>query len=377
MTRMTCQHRHAAAGRRGFTLVELMIAIALIVVLLLGINQVFKMSSDTIGVGQTYSGIIRDHRATQAVMQQDARQWVVDAPMFYIRNQRLGNGNRSDQLAFPARGLYRRQTPGLAVSSLEAWIWYGHGQIPGSNRDLLCRMAMLLRDPLTLPAGSFVQQQPTPPTVMSALAANAMFGSYPINRSYCDVAGVSLEQLRARITDFERNFDPTSFKQAVEQALNYTFECNIRPARPLDPMKLAQAAPALLENCHEFIVEFAADLFTQNRDTGRPEEFGPDGVLDFALVYDSDGNPTNERRTRWYGMGRDVDGDGQIDWQRDVVPLEVLREVVDSSFTWSGNPQTYVAFWSNGSPTLVRVLMRVEDPQQRVSQWFEFVLGPQ
>ena len=40
-----------AAGFTGFTLVELMISIALVLVLLLGVNQVFSLTGKAVGPG--------------------------------------------------------------------------------------------------------------------------------------------------------------------------------------------------------------------------------------------------------------------------------------------------------------------------------------
>ena len=42
------------------------------------------------------------------------------------------------------------------------------------------------------------------------------------------------------------------------------FRCNPYPAKPLDSRKLAQTVPALMNNCTQFIVEFAGDYLTQD-----------------------------------------------------------------------------------------------------------------
>ena len=49
--------------RRAFTLIEVMISIALVLILVLGINQVFKLTSDTVGAGQALASKARDYRA--------------------------------------------------------------------------------------------------------------------------------------------------------------------------------------------------------------------------------------------------------------------------------------------------------------------------
>src|SRR3954471_18410931 len=59
--------RSASAGRRAFTLIEVMISIALVLALIIGINQVFKVAADTVGTGQALSAKVRDARAVQHV----------------------------------------------------------------------------------------------------------------------------------------------------------------------------------------------------------------------------------------------------------------------------------------------------------------------
>ncbi len=60
---------HTACG--GFTLVELMISIALVVILILGINKVFQYTSQAVGQGQAITAAGRDSRAAQATFQND------------------------------------------------------------------------------------------------------------------------------------------------------------------------------------------------------------------------------------------------------------------------------------------------------------------
>src|SRR5712671_5842877 len=63
------KHRPRAAslaassrGATGFTLVELMVSIALVLLLVLGINAVFTLSARTVGIGQQVSEIQRQFR---------------------------------------------------------------------------------------------------------------------------------------------------------------------------------------------------------------------------------------------------------------------------------------------------------------------------
>jgi type II secretory pathway pseudopilin PulG len=71
----------------AFTLLELMISVALVLVLMLGVNEVFRLTGETVGAGQALSGALRDERAAQQVMSQDFAAAAPDAPFFIIRSQ--------------------------------------------------------------------------------------------------------------------------------------------------------------------------------------------------------------------------------------------------------------------------------------------------
>ena len=75
---------------RAFTLTEVMLSVALVLILLLGVNSVFRMTSDTVGAGQAISTINRDHRAVQATLYRDVKNAVTtEAPCFIIVSQRI------------------------------------------------------------------------------------------------------------------------------------------------------------------------------------------------------------------------------------------------------------------------------------------------
>ena len=78
------------ARRGGFTLVELMASIALVLLLVLGINQVFSIASRGIGAGQALSTVQRDNRTGHSVIYTDLRNAVTtDQPFFIIRSERV------------------------------------------------------------------------------------------------------------------------------------------------------------------------------------------------------------------------------------------------------------------------------------------------
>ncbi len=169
---------HYRFASLGFTLVELMISIALVLLLVVGINQVFSLTSKTIGTGQASSNAQRDMRAAKKVMEDDFDSALTTSgPCFIINNQRVwafrnkqdqlsdpdGQANtadlqnvgtqnvlspafynyrnhRIDQIKFFARGRFHRQTGDNYISSFlsatnsnEAWITYGHAVLPNNT----------------------------------------------------------------------------------------------------------------------------------------------------------------------------------------------------------------------------------------------------
>jgi len=177
----------------AFTLIELMISIALALLLILAVNQVFQYTTQAVGAGEAVNSGIRNSRAGQATFAGDFADIVPngggpnDSAFLYIasyanyafRNAKdqasegttsgslpipayldlAGTGNfgdptvpgdivypstynfrnhRLDLLSFFARGLFFRQTgnDGTFVDNMasqEAWIWYGHLRLPDNS----------------------------------------------------------------------------------------------------------------------------------------------------------------------------------------------------------------------------------------------------
>jgi prepilin-type N-terminal cleavage/methylation domain-containing protein len=97
---MCCSHLpHRPPVRHAFTLVELMISIALVLLLMLGINQVFKVTGEAVGTNQAISTGLRDARAVQAVFGSDLNAWAGDSPAIIVRSERVSAfRNKQDQL---------------------------------------------------------------------------------------------------------------------------------------------------------------------------------------------------------------------------------------------------------------------------------------
>jgi type II secretory pathway pseudopilin PulG len=171
----------------GFTLIELMISIALVVFLIFGINQVFLYTSQAVGTGEAINTGVRDSRAAQSVFAGDFSGMVTpgssstESACLIIQNSQVyafssaadqagsqtpndpeqqdltGTGynastpgdliaastynsrnHRTDSISFFARDLFHRQTGNLGtyadnLASTEAWIWYGHVMLPDNS----------------------------------------------------------------------------------------------------------------------------------------------------------------------------------------------------------------------------------------------------
>lgn len=167
--------------RNGFTLVELMIAVALMLLVMVGVGMIFKTAGQATGQGQIVSEITRNAQAAQTVMTGDFNGVSPDSPYILIksetqpafRNQqdqasspdptnplidtdpsgtsvtRVNNipsitytpatinyrNHRIDKLAFFSRGQFARQTGNDGAlearqSSGESLVWYGHLWLP-------------------------------------------------------------------------------------------------------------------------------------------------------------------------------------------------------------------------------------------------------
>ncbi len=164
-------------AQTGFTLIELMVSIALMLLIMVGVNIVFTTTSTTVGVNNAIGTTNRDARAVHAVLQQDLANLASDSPAMVIRceqgwvhNNRTewnadptnanaatadltgagtettlsaaiynSRSHRKDRLSFFTRRLQQRQTgnDGTFIadqSAMEQWVWWGHASLP--NNDL-------------------------------------------------------------------------------------------------------------------------------------------------------------------------------------------------------------------------------------------------
>lgn len=361
----------------AFTLTEVIIAIALVVILVIGVAQVFQMTSQTVSSGQALQILTRDARAAEATLSADVQSMVshTDQPALIIWNQRHAafldanheaadpdrdpmtldtelpvtpippaiyndRNHRVDILAFFTSNFYRRQTPGTSGASLlpldetanQAFIWYGHlltpdaPNVPGTwigvpggyaREWILGRQAILLNPDSLRDYADW-----------EALV-NLSHGDFEryIRTSRFDVAKGSIRDITNRVLN-----------QAGwwREGLLFRFQANPNPPIPYTPEGIAQTTPIFLNNVTSIIVEYAGDFLNQlDKDDprimappgeahlqwGAPvgtynSQMGSDGQIDF--VYHPAQSPDAVKQIRWYGLPRDVNSDlageaGQVD----------------------------------------------------------------
>ena len=95
--------RRPCAG--AFTLVEMLVTVALMLVLMLAVTQIFSIAGRTMSGGQAIGAAVRDAQAAQAVMARDFAAAASDGPCFIIRSSRVAAfRNNNDYLSALAQG---------------------------------------------------------------------------------------------------------------------------------------------------------------------------------------------------------------------------------------------------------------------------------
>jgi type II secretory pathway pseudopilin PulG len=410
--------------RSAFTLIEIMISIALAMILIAGIVRVFGITGDTISQGQALSEMTRSHRNVESTMRTDFEgihndtglsgmmpanyqpSIIIDAQqVFAFLNEADQAGDsdgnvatfdanddgndtdaatvhepsrrshRIDSLSFFTRGEFKRQTGQVGPGSFsafvyemeshasEAWIWYGHAAIPGSNGTTylpgdpsssndnnrfarqfrLARNAILLAvyNPLDNSLMDYRPQPDRPYVHIARTGANTLsplardsevgimvggtfspyYGGARAWQSFVDFAAISSSgnSFAAEFLPIVDSHSPAD----VLAAMSWRPLVQPYPDKPMTAHKAAQMAPIIQEGCTQFIVEFAGNFCGQDPNTGAVS--GTDSDIDFTIQTI---NGRTLRSIRWYGLPRDIDGDGIINPAMDVVPV--------SAFT--GNP---------------------------------------
>ncbi len=134
--------RHAAGA---FTLLELLVAIAIIALLAAGVAAIFAAVGDTVSAGKRVSTVNKYSVLMEGVIREDFKRLTRDG-FLVIRHELANNGNpvslyrgdpdprqrRIDEVMFFTRGDYasvrRPMTPGITARSNEARVYIGIGQ---------------------------------------------------------------------------------------------------------------------------------------------------------------------------------------------------------------------------------------------------------
>jgi hypothetical protein len=343
-------------------------------------------------------------------------------------------------IQFPMIG-YKTTNSGHVDSDTANYGYYENNPI--ATNWVLGRMATLLVDQGTLDnltnAGASFYPATTPilmsplayqttalksgtsgPTALNQSTDYAPLPDTSIFRSRYDLAGTTISEFRSIVTAAwnadQASSTNTWWKPLIYQTGNtlpFRYECNPYISKPMTGTGLAQTVPYFVPHVTQFIVEYAGDYLTQNPTTGAPSlTIAPDGQIDFYL--DGSGN----RHIRWYGFPRDTSGpngvpDGQIltatgvanyNTITDVVPLCDIVYAITGTRTLASFEQEvplptavtppadyaavtgglagnshYYCVWRNAAPKLVRILMKIDDPNGRVrtGRWVEQVFAIQ
>lgn len=303
----------------GFTLTEVMIAVALVLVLIVGVAQIFQMTSTTVSSGQALQALTRDARAAEATLSNDVQSMVThtDQPALIIWNQRhaefldanheagefaferapndyfeeqrriltIDSGgtpvrvppaiynernHRVDILGFFTSNFYRRQTPGTTGASLmpldqtanEAFVWYGHlltpdaQDVPGTWIGVPGGYA---RHWILGRQAILLNPDATDSADWQALVDvdRADFRNF-IRTSRYDVARGSIRDITARVINQIANNNDW-----WNQGFLFRLQANPHPEAPFTPEGVAQTTPIFLVNVTSIVVEYAGDFLYQ------------------------------------------------------------------------------------------------------------------
>ncbi len=131
----------------AFTLMEMMVVVAIVILVATGMAAIFASVGDTVAAGQRISTVNRYAALVETVMREDFARLTRDG-FLVIRNEKAVNGNpvpsypgepedqrrvrRIDEILFFMRGDFvsarRPLAPGYTAVGNEARMYYGHGQ---------------------------------------------------------------------------------------------------------------------------------------------------------------------------------------------------------------------------------------------------------
>jgi prepilin-type N-terminal cleavage/methylation domain-containing protein len=175
----------------------------------------------------------------------------------------------------------------------------------------------------------------------SSIPKQAGTGNYESVNGICDVIGTTASLARERLKFTTQLKYDTAMPTAAARLTAFRSWCNgmyngfeerpwINPfPQTLNPRAIAQRTQLMGEGVSQFTVEFAGNFVTQDA-SGAVTAAVPDVNDEIDYIAATASTP---RRIRWYGLPRDVDGDGDITnnttdpTSSDVVPLRDVAGV--------------------------------------------------
>jgi hypothetical protein len=129
---------------RGFTIMEMIVSIGILVVVILSVGVIFQNAGRTVGVSQSSMEMLSGVRAIQQQIENDVSG--MDKNCFLvIRCATFGNGQRCDQISFVSRGSFSNRTgtagakgalmEDSATNAPAALIWWGQLAIQKQGGD--------------------------------------------------------------------------------------------------------------------------------------------------------------------------------------------------------------------------------------------------
>jgi hypothetical protein len=286
--------RAVRSVRTGFTLVELMVSIAITMIILTVIHVLFNTVSQTVSLGGATSTMIGDTRGVSDQIDRDGASMIGPSAGGYlvIRIQnypsvqvitpaRLSMTNRnvqSDQLAFIGwRGTLEPICPGNTTSYSNSStapyvrLWYGHGMktYPNGNdpaSDLgsvpnevastwvLCRQALFLQGNTSL---SPVYAHGAGPTATVSGPGIPGGPNADLRHAYSDVSSWTLENLTANLATGAFKLDDLTFIGSANGSPNRLRVNPVTSWTSFPTSAVAQAHPVFVANVSDFFVEWA------------------------------------------------------------------------------------------------------------------------
>src|ERR1700722_2566654 len=95
---LTIGNRQLEIGNRptAFTPVELMLSLAMVLLLIIGINYVFRSATDAVSAGESLNNINNDAQATQPLLFNDLQNASKNPPCFIIASQLITQFKNAD-----------------------------------------------------------------------------------------------------------------------------------------------------------------------------------------------------------------------------------------------------------------------------------------